>query len=81
MLWIYAPNEKRYYLYNGTSFDYLFIFFVKTSVLNFQNKILQFYIDGLLEIVDEVSQNKIPESLQIRGSSYFFSDRTAINVS
>ena len=77
MLLIYAPNKKRYDLHNGTSFDYLFTFLGNTKGLNWQHKLLLFYIDGLLEIVNEVNENKIPETIEIRGSSYFFSDRTA----
>jgi hypothetical protein len=77
MLLIYAPNKKRYDLHNGTSFDYLFIFRGNNSGLTWQNQLLLFYIEGLLKIIDEVSENMIPETIEIRGSSYFFSDRTA----
>jgi hypothetical protein len=77
MLLVYTANKKRYDLHNGTSFDYLFTFLGNNSGLNWQNKLLLYYIEGLLVIIDQVCDKKIPETIEIRGSSYFFSDRTA----
>jgi len=77
MLLVYAPNQKRYDLHNGTSFDYLFISRENISGLKWQNELLLYYIDGILEIINEIEDNKISESIQLRGSSYFFSARTA----
>jgi hypothetical protein len=77
MLLVYAPNKKRYDLHNGTSFDYLFIFRKHRGGKKWQNELLLYYIDGILEIINEIDDKKIPESIELRGSSYFFSERTA----
>jgi hypothetical protein len=77
MLLIYAPNKKKFDLHNGTSFDYIFIYPKKGRRVRWQNLMLHYYLEGLLAIVDEIEQKKIPETIEIRGSSYFFSSRTA----
>lgn len=77
MLLIYAANDKKYDLHNGTSFDYLFVYRSRYSSGEWQNVLLQFYIDGLLCIIEKISSGKVPETVEVRGSSYFFSDRTA----
>ncbi len=77
MLLAYAPNPKKYDLHNGTSFDYLFLYQKGTRGYLWQSILLKYYLDGLLAIVQELEEEKIPESIVIRGSSYFFSERTA----
>ncbi len=77
MLLIYAANTKRYDLHNGTSFDYLFHYKKNESGLKWQNKLLYYYLEGLLNIIDELESGKIPETIEVRGSSYFFSEQTA----
>jgi hypothetical protein len=77
MLLVYAPNKKRYDLHNGTSFDYLFNYRKKDGGLNWQHQLLRYYLDGLLAIIEEIEEDRLPESIEVRGSSYFFSERTA----
>jgi len=72
MLLVYAANQKRYDLHNGTSFDYLFLFTNKKSGRKWQQQMLKYYLDGLLEIIKELEDGDIPKSIEIRGSSYFF---------
>jgi hypothetical protein len=77
MLLVYAPNKKKYDLHNGTSFDYLLVFWGIRMGTPWQNRVLLFYLEGLLAIIDQIENQEIPEIIEIRGSSYFFSPRTA----
>ncbi|MEM9549180.1 MAG: hypothetical protein AAGA77_24550 [Bacteroidota bacterium] len=77
MLLIYAANPKRYDLHNGTSFDYLFHYNRDESGTKWQNKLLFYYLEGLLKIIEKLETGKIPETIEVRGSSYFFSEQTA----
>lgn len=77
MLLVFTSNEQKYELHNGTSFDYLFCFQWKLRGAQWQNILLLYYIDGLLQIIHKTRQNEVSQTLEIRGSSYFFSDRTA----
>jgi hypothetical protein len=77
MLLVYGATPKRYDLHNGTSFDYLLCFLEHRKPIRWRNQVLLHYIDGLLAIVQQIEEHAIPESIEIRGSSYFFSARTA----
>lgn len=41
-----------------------------------RKKVLSFYIEGLLHIVAKIEKKEVPGTVVIKGSSYFFSDRT-----
>lgn len=77
MLLVYSPSNKKYDLHNGTSFDYLFLYQKGTRGYVWQSILLKNYLDGLLAIIQELEEEKIPDIIVIRGSSYFFSERTA----
>jgi hypothetical protein len=77
MLLIYAPSAAKYDLHNGTSFDYLTVLGGKMKRRSFQRVILRYYLQGLLEIIREIEAGETPETIEIIGTSYFFSENTA----
>ena len=77
MLLAYAPSPKKYDLHNGTSFDYLFMMSGIKKGKPTENKILEYYLEGLLNIIASLEKGELPETLSISGTSYFFSESTA----
>jgi len=80
MLLAIAQGTKRYDIHNGTSFDYLLHMRKINCGTPWQNRLLYFYLTGLLEVIRRVENDEIPEEIIIRGSSYFFSENTALRL-
>lgn len=80
MLLVYNPSDKKYDLHNGTSFDYLMVLSNAKAGAEIKNQILQYYLLGLLKIIELIETEKLPDTVEISGSSYFFSERTAKNL-
>ena len=77
MLLVFGASDKKYDLHNGTSFDYLFVMRKYKSGIILKQKILEYYLNGLLKIIEEIENKSLSKNVIVRGSSYFFSDRTA----
>lgn len=71
MLMYIEKKDGTLELHNGTSFDYLFVMKNIRPGIDWRNKILQYYLDGLKEIVDKIKNGEISETSNIKGTSYF----------
>ena len=76
MLLGYMANDKQIDLHSGTSFDYLFVLRKYNSGTPLRNRIILYHLQGLLNIIQLIEDNRIPVSVNIIGTSYFFNVRT-----
>ncbi len=80
MLLGYMANDKQIDLHSGTSFDYMFVLRKYKPGTALRNRIMMYHIEGLLNIISLIESNKIPASVNIIGTSYFFNERTLNNL-
>lgn len=76
----YIANDKQIDLHSGTSFDYLFVLRNVKSGTPLRNRILLYHLEGLLNLIQLIEDKRIPASVNIIGTSYFFNDRTLHNL-
>jgi len=77
MLLVYNPSKIKYDLHNGTSYNYLQAMRSYKAGRPARKALLLFYMQGLYKIIEKIEQEELPESVKVRGSSYFFSETTA----
>jgi hypothetical protein len=80
MLLGYMANDKQIDLHSGTSFDHLFVLRKYKSGTKLRNRIMMYHLEGLLKLIQLIEEKHIPASVNIIGTSYFFSERTLSNL-
>ena len=80
MLLGYMANDTQIDLHSGTSFDHLFVLRKYPSGTPLRNRILLYHLEGLLRLIQLIEEKRIPESVNIVGTSYFFNDRTLLKL-
>jgi len=76
MLLGYMANDSQIDLHSGGSFDYLFVMRKYKTGIEMRNRILMYHLEGLLYLIQQIENNRIPKTVNITGTSYFFKDRT-----
>lgn len=77
MLIGYMANNVQIDLHSGGSFDYLFVMRKFRIGSEIRRSILIYHLEGLLNIINLIESDKIPSTVNIVGTSYFFNERTA----
>ncbi|MEM7659182.1 MAG: hypothetical protein AAF399_23885 [Bacteroidota bacterium] len=77
MLLVFGASDAKYDLHNGTSFDYWYMMRKVPSGIKARQVMLVYYLQGLLEIIRRLEAEEVPLTLEISGTSYFFSESTA----
>jgi len=72
-----GSNDRVINLHNGTSFDYLLEMRRVKPGLPWKKRMLVHYLAALQKIIHMIDTGKLPESVTIRGSSYFLSRSSA----
>ena len=80
MLLGYMANDTQIDLHSGTSFDHIFVLRKYSSGTPLRNRILLYHLEGLLQLIQLLEEQRIPESVNIVGTSYFFNDRTLLKL-
>jgi hypothetical protein len=76
MLLVYNKNGETWDLHSGTGFDYYFLRNEIKPGHAWRKQMFAYYIDGLLEIIRQIETGNIKPDTTIKGSSYFFGERT-----
>jgi hypothetical protein len=76
MLLGYMANKKQIDLHSGGSFDYLFVLRKYKAGYELRNRLLFYYLEGLINLIQLIENKSIPETVNIVGTSYFFKDKT-----
>jgi len=73
------PNNGVIKIHGGTLFDYVFVIDQKMNGRQRTNFIIQQYLEGLLNFIEE-NENNRADNIIVRGTSYIIKDRTAQRI-
>lgn len=65
MLLGYMANKTQIDLHSGTSFDYLFVMNKYKPKTEYRIKILAYHLEGLLTIIQQIEEGKIPKTVTV----------------
>lgn len=77
MVMTFGKDVNDYQLHNCQTFDYLVNFKWSERGHKAKRKMLGFYMEALLSIIEKIETDELPESVVVVGNSYFFNERTA----
>lgn len=77
LLLVYSPNRIKYDIHMGTSFDYIWVMRWSDRGLKARKKIWSYFLEGLVKIAEDIEAGKLPDTVKVEGTSYFFSVQTA----
>ena len=80
MLMYLKRKENIFELHSGSSFDYLWTIKQIKPGIDWRNRMLQYYIDDLIKIVQKIKNGSIPETSEITGTSYFMGNSLTKNL-
>lgn len=80
MLLGYMVTKEKIDLHSGSSFDYLFVMRKHKPGIEFRNRLLTYHLEGLINIIHQIENKTIPETVSITATSYFFNTRTLQNL-
>ena len=66
-------------IHGGTLFDYYYVLDRTLNGTQRTNLIIKGYLDGLLNLIEEY-EDKVPNSIKIKGTSYIINERTANKI-
>lgn len=74
----FGETGKRFEIHSGPSIDYFLDLQGIKPGQEMQRTVLAFYMQGILSIAAKIEQGEVPpEEVEVVGTSYFFSDRSA----
>jgi hypothetical protein len=76
MLLGYNATDKIIDLHSGTGFDYFLEMRQYKAGAELRNRLLMYYVEGLMKIISSIENHQIPVTVDIEGTSYFLTERT-----
>jgi hypothetical protein len=77
MLLVTKSSRHRVYIHGAVLFDYVICMRWQERGSKARHKVLSYYLEGLLRLIQDVESGYVPETALITGTSYFFSTKRA----
>jgi hypothetical protein len=80
MLFVVARGDRVFELHGGTAYDFVLHMHREERGFRARRRWLSDYVAGLLGLIRDVETGRIPPDARISGTSYFFSEQTALRL-